>query len=73
MRLHDFQLAPWVTDYALYYDLIHYTSDVNDAMAEAMRAETYLVSDSAQIDDAIQALRRAVYALFDSSEERNPS
>ena len=73
VRLHDFQLAPWVTDYALYYDLIHYTSDVNDAMAEAMQAETYLVSDSAQIDDAIQALRRAVYALFDSSEERNPS
>ena len=28
-----------------------------------MQAETYLVSDSAQIDDAIQALRRAVYAL----------
>lgn len=73
VRLHDFQLAPWVSDYTLYYDLIHYTSEVNDAMAEAMRTGAYLVADGAQIDEGIEALRGAVYALFDPEEERNPS
>lgn len=73
VRLHDFQLAPWTTDYTLYYDLIHYTSEVNDAMAEAMQAETYLVTDGAQIDSGIEALRSAVYALFEAQTERNPS
>ena len=72
VRVHDFQLAPWVADYDLYYDFIHYTSPVNDAMATAIAEGTYLVSDAAQIDSRVDALRDAVYALFAPSEERIP-
>jgi len=72
VRVHDFQLAPWVSEDDLYYDPIHYTSPVNDGMAAAIAEGTYLVSDASQIDGRIEALRDAVYALFIPSEERIP-
>ena len=67
VRLFDFQTHDvWVRDYSLYYDLIHYTSPVNDAMATAMAQGTCLIDDASQIGAQIDALRQAVYALFDS-------
>ena len=65
VRLYDFQLTErWTQDYDLFYDLIHYTSGVNDEMAQAMAAGEGLVTTAQQAMDNVERLRAAVYALF---------
>ena len=63
--LYDFQThAGWTENYSLYYDLIHYTAEVNDAMAQAMAQGLCLVEDSGALLGQIESLRSAVSALF---------
>jgi len=65
VRLYDFQThMPWVSDYSLYFDLIHYTAQVNDAMAQAMADGLCLIETSEQLQTQIDALRSEVTALF---------
>lgn len=65
VRLHDFHMhSDWVSDYSLYFDLIHYTSQVNDAMAKAMADGSCIIRDEALLDKQIDLLRSSVEALF---------
>lgn len=65
VQLFDFQMNDeWVTNYGLYFDLIHYTSPINDAMAQAMAQGRFLVTDASQVQENLRALREAVCALF---------
>lgn len=65
VRLYDFQMhTAWTTDYSLYFDLIHYTSGVNDAMAQAIADGLCLIEDEAQMTTQIDRLRSEVAALF---------
>ena len=73
VELYDFQAHfDWTADYSLYYDLIHYISSVNDAMAGAMAGGLCRVTDMAQAEERVAALERAVYALFAQEPERSP-
>ena len=65
VELFDFQSRfDWTTDYSLYYDRIHYISSVNDEMAFAMARGENRITDTAQLRQSIDSLRKAVYALF---------
>ena len=65
VRLYDFHAhMDWVSDYSLYFDLIHYTSEVNDAMAQAMADSLCLIDGKAMLDERIALLRSSVTALF---------
>lgn len=65
VRLYDFQAhMSWITDYSLYFDLIHYTSEINDAMAQAMADGVCLIENPAQLQSQMDALRSEVTALF---------
>ena len=65
VELYDFQPRfEWTADYSLYYDLIHYISSINDAMALAMARGENRITDTAQLRQSIDSLRKAVYALF---------
>ncbi|MGN0995344.1 MAG: hypothetical protein ACI4PG_00400, partial [Candidatus Ventricola sp.] len=65
VELYDFQpYLAWTADLGLYYDLIHYVSSVNDAMAGALADGLCRVTTAGQADAALDALERAVAALF---------
>lgn len=65
VQLYDFQThADWVEDYSLYYDLIHYTAIVNDAMASSMAQGMCRVEDHGALLGGIERLRSAVSSLF---------
>ena len=65
VAVYDFQThTDWTENYSLYYDLIHYTASINDAMADAMAQGLCRVEDSAALLENIGSLRSAVSALF---------
>lgn len=70
VALYDFQAYfPFVKDYDLYYDLIHYVSSVNDAMAQAMAQDLCRVTDMAQLEANNAVLLREVEALFPQASQ----
>lgn len=59
VRLYDFQAnTAWTQNYELYFDSIHYISDVNDAMAQALAADAWRVTDVSQVKAAGDSIRR---------------
>lgn len=63
VTVYDFQICEeWVLHYDLYYDLIHYTSPVNDAMAQAMAEGKFIISTQDEADAAVSRLREMTYA-----------
>lgn len=65
VELYDFQArSEWTQDYSLYFDLIHYTSAVNDAMARAMAAGECRIGFLSQVEANSAALREACLSLF---------
>ena len=65
VRLFDFQMnLDWVADYNRYYDTIHYTSEINNALADLMKKDQFRIHDTQQLSQQILALRTEVSALF---------
>lgn len=66
VELYDFQMkTEWTEDYSLYFDLIHYVSSVNDAMALAMAEGDCRITDLTQVEENSRALACAALSLFD--------
>lgn len=58
VRLYDFQTRrDWVENYNLYFDLMHYTSVINAAMAQAMAVGENLITAPEQAKAAVDRLR----------------
>ena len=65
VELFDFQThTEWTENYALYFDLIHYVSSVNDAMALSMAKGDGRVTSLDQIEANSRALESAAFSLF---------
>ena len=65
VRLYDFQAnTAWTQEFELYFDSIHYISDVNDAMAQALAADAWRVTDVSQVRAAGEEIRRDALALL---------
>lgn len=64
VAIYDFQTyTPWVRQPELYYDLIHYTSPVNDAMAQAIARGEGRIRTQAQAESSVEALTELVMEL----------
>lgn len=74
VALYDFQANDvWTQDYSLYFDIIHYVSSVNDAMAAAMASGECLVTDTAQVEANSRTIERSCLALLsDASGKEAP-
>ena len=65
VELFDFQAHfDWTQNYDLYYDLIHYISEVNDEMAAMLADGVCRITDMTQIEANNRALLARVTALF---------
>ena len=58
VRIYDFSAKEeWVTDIGNYKDPLHYSQEINAAIAECIAREEDLVTDASQIDNADAKLR----------------
>lgn len=65
VELYDFQAhSAWTEDYSLYFDLLHYVSSVNDAMASAMAQGLCRVQSLEQVQANSDAISAAALALL---------
>ncbi|MBQ9009448.1 MAG: hypothetical protein IJ088_08985 [Clostridia bacterium] len=61
VHLYDFALLrEWITDYSHYYDYRHYTSEINDAIAFAIRENRMRITSAEQGKQNTDELRRLV-------------